>query len=46
MGEVTTSLPAKYMKKRIVVMAPRVPYSEVAFSSFGARNSTISPWST
>ena len=46
MGEVTTSLPAKYMKKRIVVMAPRAPYSVVDFSSFGARNSTISPWST
>ncbi len=38
MGAVTMSLPPRYMKKRNVETAPRVPYSEVDFSSFGTTN--------
>ena len=42
----TTRNDVMYMKKRNVVVAPRSPYSEVDFSSFGTRKGPTSSWST
>ena len=45
-GAMTTRIATMYMKKRKVVVAPRSPYSEVDFSSFGTRKRPTTSWST